>query len=422
MYMEKQVKSWIAGSLILLLLLSVISCGRPIYSSVTEIPKQQFIPTVGAQNIYKKSSIIPNQFLIKFKQGLSESAISSFLKKYNTRVLRSSSSLNVRLVQSSDPAFIEQTKAENTVEYVENNSRYSTKFTVNDPRSSDQKGIATINIAKAWDITLGDRNIIIGIVDTGVDLNHPDLVSKLVPGFNVLTDGKTPPKDDNGHGTHVAGIAAAATDNKIGIAGTAPKCMIMPVKALDNKGDGDVLNLSIGIVWAVDHGAKVINMSLGGDNAPETLKRAIQYALIHKISVISATGNGNDQGIGLNEPTYPAALPGVIAVGAIDTAGKVARFSNFGKWTTVVAPGEQILSTTPTYDVPGIMKNYDFMDGTSMASPIITGVVALMLSRNPNMSPEMIKTKLESTAKPIGSSGFNEKAGYGLVDAEKAVM
>ena len=426
MYIKKTLKSGIAGTLILLLLLSVISCGRPIYTSVSDLPNIQLNPAPGVSNAYtyKKNSIIQTQFLVKFKEGVPESVINSFLKKYDVRVLRTSSSLNVRLVQSYDPAFIERTQAENIniLEYVENNCRYSVNFTVNDPRSSDQKGIATVNIAKAWDITLGDANIIIGIVDTGADLTHPDLVSKLVPGFNVITNGQTPPKDDNGHGTHVAGITAAATDNKVGIAGVAPRCMVMPVKALDNAGNGDVLNLSVGIVWAVDHGAKVINLSLGGDNAPETLKRAVQYALSHRVPIISATGNGNEEGIGVNEPRYPAALPGVIAVGALDSTGRVASFSNYGKWTTVVVPGERILSTTPTYDLPGMIKNYDFMDGTSMASPIVAGVVALMLSRNPNMTPAMVKTKLESTAKAIGSSGFNEKAGYGLVDAEKAVQ
>ena len=420
MNINKNAKVGISIALMLSMLYSSAGCGN-----ISSIDSSANVAQAQAQSIKKstftKSSLISNQYLVRFKTNVKESVITATLKKLNARLLRYSSVLNVRQIQSSDASFSGKIKNENIVESIENNHRYTAFFTVNDPRSSEQKGIATVNIAKAWDITLGDKNIIIGVIDTGIDLKHPDLISKIVPGYNVLTDGKSPPDDDDGHGTHVAGIVAAATDNKIGIAGTAPRCMIMPIKALDKDG-GDALGVAIGIVWAVDHGAKVINMSLGGPDCTETLDRAVQYALIHRVPIVSATGNGNEQHIGTNEPKYPAASSGVIAVGSMDPGGQVSKFSNYGKWLTVLAPGEQILSTTPTYSLPGIMADYDYMGGTSMACPIVAGVVALMLSRNPNMTPAMIKSKLQSTAKPIGSTGFNEKAGYGLVDAEKAVL
>ena len=421
MNINKTSKLGMSIALMASMLYSSVGCG-----DVSTLTASSSFAKTQAQSVkttkFTKSSLIPNQYLVRFKANVKEAVITATLKKLNARLLRYSSALNVRQIQAADTSFVERIKNEKIVESIESNHRYTASFTVNDPRSSEQKGIATVNIAKAWDITLGSKNIVIGIVDTGVDLKHPDLASKIVTGYNVLTDGKSSPEDDNGHGTHVSGIAAAATDNKIGIAGTAPKCMIMPVKALDKDGGGDALDIAIGIVWAVDHGANVINMSLGGPVCTETLERSVQYALIHRVPVVSATGNGNEEGIGINEPRYPAALTGVIAVGSMGSTGEVSRFSNYGKWTTVLAPGEQILSTTPTYSLPGIMADYDYMDGTSMACPIVAGVVGLMLSRNPNMTPAMVKAKLQSTAKPIGSTGFNEKAGYGLVDAEKAVL
>jgi serine protease len=226
--------------------------------------------------------------------------------------------------------------------------------------------------------------------------------------------------DDNGHGTHAAGIAGAETNNRIGVAGTAPRCRIMPIKALDKVGNGNLFDVSLGIVWAVDHGARVLNLSLGGPNG-KTLERAVQYALMKNVVVVSAMGND-----GKNKKAYPAAFKGVISVGSIDFDKTRSSFSNYGNWISVVAPGSNILSTMPTYNTTMTEfekeKEYDYLDGTSMATPMVAGIVGLMLSRNPNYTPAEVKSRLESTATDLGKKGYDIEYGYGLVNAAKAVL
>ncbi|MBM3274699.1 MAG: S8 family serine peptidase, partial [Candidatus Sericytochromatia bacterium] len=227
-----------------------------------------------------------------------------------------------------------------------------------------------------------------------------------------------------GHGTHVAGIIAAEADNGKGIAGVAPRCRIMPVKVLAFNTKGFDSDVAAGIIWAADHGARVINMSLGGEGGGKALERAVMYAHAKGILVVAAMGNdGEDRnhayGANLN---YPAAYQGVLAVGATTPGDGVAGFSNHGRWIGVAGPGARILSTTPTYEVyDPVQPDYDRLDGTSMATPFASGVAALVLSAYPQLSGQGVKRILEGSAKDILFGGFDLRTGHGLLDAAAAV-
>jgi len=374
----------------------------------------------------KTASVINNQVVIKFSSQVpAKEQLVVFGNKYKGKIIKIYTRLNIVILQYASNIDISERiqvlGKDSTVQYAEPNYKYSVEYTVNDPKSSEQNGLALANLAKAWDITMGDPKIIIAVIDTGADLKHPDLKNKLVAGYNVLTQGATSPQDDNGHGTHASGIAGADTDNKIGVAGAAPRCKLMPVKVLDAHGSGGPADVALGIVWAVDHGAKVLNLSLGGPHT-KTFEKATEYALMKNVVVVSAMGND-----GQRLQAYPAAYKGVISVGSVDIDSQKSDFSNFGNWISVVAPGRHIMSTMTSGDstmttLEGMQNNYEYLDGTSMACPMVAGIVGLMLSRNPNLTPAEVKAKLESTATDLGTRGYDEEYGFGLVNARKAVL
>ncbi|RYX99829.1 peptidase S8 [bacterium] len=392
--------------------------------SMTSCSEELTTPELTPSTITNKANAVKGQYVVKFSRVMTTASTLQLAKSVNSQVIKFSTRTNNAVIEfpagTDSDETIQSLKANSLVEYIEPNYKVTTNYTVSDPRSKDQQGLAVANLAKAWDITFGDPKIIIGVIDTGIDLGHPDLKNKLVDGYNVITQGKTPPRDDNGHGTHASGIAAADTNNKIGIAGTAPNCKIMPIKTLDAKGSGDIYNVALGVIWAVDHGARVLNMSLGGPQN-ETLKKAIEYALAKNVVVVTAMGND-----GKNVKAYPAALPGVISVGSVDFSRSRSDFSNYGDWISVTAPGSQIMSTMPTYKTTMTEfekeEGYDYLDGTSMACPIVAGIAALVLSRNPDYTPAEVKERIQSTATDTGKKGFDNEYGYGIVNAAKAVL
>lgn len=315
---------------------------------------------------------------------------------------------------------------ENLKEYINSNIHQSMsplkifEAGFNDPDLKLQYGITSINAQNAWSITKGDESIIIAVVDTGVDLNHPDLEANLVKGYTTVK-GTLSPNDDNGHGTHVSGVIGAIADNGIGVAGLAPKCKIMPIKVLSAKGDGNDSDIAEGIVWAIDHGAKVINLSLGGGGAGRTLENAMLYAYNSNVLVIAAMGNN-----GANVKNYPAAYKNVVAVGASDVKNRIAPFSNYGDWISVTAPGLKIYSTFPTYKVElsryNLSTSYAILSGTSMSVPYVSALAALILSKNKNLSRAEVRKKIEQNTIDIDKKGFDESSGFGLIDASKSLI
>lgn len=313
---------------------------------------------------------------------------------------------------------------------------------------------ADIHAEEAWDITTGSQGVPIAIVDTGMDYTHPDLASKLwtnpneIPNNGIDDDqngyvddvhgwdfvnGDNDPMDDHMvyidmlydyyrfyHGTLVAGVAAAASNNYEGIAGVSWGSPIVPIKVVrwDDYGTED--DVAAAIVYAVDLGIKIINISLGMEDTP-LLRDAVDYAWNHGALCICASGNDN-----LNAPTYPAAYEHALAVGATDRydhrAVDTGWGSNYGPWLDVTAPGDYIVSTGPLlYDLGIAMEQYDTESGTSAAAPAVAGVAALIWSVHPDWSNQEVAFQIMHTADDIGTSGWDQETGWGRVNAYRAV-
>ncbi|HEV8633395.1 MAG TPA: S8 family serine peptidase [Chloroflexota bacterium] len=309
-----------------------------------------------------------------------------------------------------------------------------------DPLRGAQWALARIGMPSAWDVTRGDESVAIAILDSGADLEHPDLAPKLLPGANTLgadpdAPSGCPPTSDArddyrlGHGTHVAGIAAAATDNGIGVAGVAWRPKVIPVKVLDCNGQGSDAQVIAGIDWAIAAGARVINLSVGGPGQSDVLDAAVERAFRAGVLVVAAAGNS-----ATDVPYYPAASPFAFAVGATDASDRLATFSNRGDYIAVVAPGVSILSTYPRELTDwNIQPGYQFKFGTSMASPHVAGLAALVLALHPTYGPGRVGGIIRATAEkvytcppgvaecPYGSDGRNQWYGYGRINAAAAV-
>lgn len=272
-----------------------------------------------------------------------------------------------------------------------------------------QWNLPQIDTEAGWNITRGSQDVIAAVVDTGVDINHPDLRNQLVSGYNVVNP-ESQPMDDVGHGTHVAGVVGALVNNNLGVAGMSWYNRIMPIKVLDKSGAGSTYAVAQGIIWATDHGAKVINMSLGNYADSQFLHDAIKYAFDRDVVLIAASGNDNTE-----RPGYPAAYPEVFAVAAVDSRKSKASFSNYGDYIDVAAPGVSIASTYPK-------SQYAALSGTSMASPHVTALAALIRSANPNLKNTEVMQLMRDTAMDLGTSGKDKYFGYGLIDVVAALQ
>lgn len=281
-------------------------------------------------------------------------------------------------------------------------------FIPDDPDYRFQWGPAAIGADNAWNLGLGNRNVTIAIVDTGVDYTHPDLAGSYLSGGYDWVNGDADPWDDNGHGTHCAGIAAASTDNGIGIAGIA-RAQVLAEKVLNAQGSGYTSDTAEGIIHAADSGADIISLSLGLGSDSRALRDACRYAWERGCLIVAASGNS-----GTSSVTYPAALETVIAVGSLDTGGTKSSFSNYGVGQELMAPGSGILSTLPR-------NQYGYKSGTSMATPFVAGVAALVRSQNPGLTNAEIRQVLTATADDLGAAGTDPMYGYGRIDAYAAV-
>jgi thermitase len=272
-----------------------------------------------------------------------------------------------------------------------------------------QWNLPAIGTERGWSISKGDEDITIAVIDTGVDLDHPDLINRLVEGYNIIGDNSNP-DDDNGHGTHVAGIIASETNNREGIAGLTWFNKIMPIKAMSAEGYGTTFDISKGIIWAVDNGADVINLSLGNYKESNVLKRAIRYAYNNDVVMIAAAGND-----GTRQPSYPAAYPEVLSVSAVNYDGTLAEFSNYGSYINISAPGVYIPSTY-------FNEQYASLSGTSMAAPHVAGLAGLIKSTNPELTNKEVITIIQTSARDLGAKGKDIEFGSGLIDVNKALL
>jgi len=279
---------------------------------------------------------------------------------------------------------------------------------------------ADIKAVPAWDVAKGDPEVIIAVLDTGVDMAHPDLLGKVVSAGRDFANDDDDAFDDHWHGTYVAGIAAANTGNGVGIAGVAWNCRILPVKVVDENGDGYYSWIIDGIIWATDQGADVINLSLGGDVPDSFLEDACTYA--HDHGVVIAAASGNDGGSVL----YPAAYDDtVLAAAASDYNDAIASFSNFGPEVDVAAPGVWVLGPAPQAYVGPDELPYVFASGTSAAAPHVAGLAALIRSAKPGLAADEIMMIVRYTADDINRTAFpgqDDHAGYGRINMQRALV
>lgn len=278
---------------------------------------------------------------------------------------------------------------------------------------------ADIDAPEAWGYTTGSSSVIVAIVDSGIDTTHPEFNGRLLPGIHYFGAGSSDNvvTDLNGHGTHVAGIAAAAGNNKTGGVGVAWKVRILPVRVLDADGSGYNIDIARGINYAVSQGAKVINLSLGSVSSSQTIQDAIQNAKNNGVLVITAAGNCGasnykDNGCEYqNQPFYPAAGSASIAVAATTAYDTHATFSNTGSYVDIAAPGEYIWSTYPQDN-----GSYEWESGTSMAAPMVTGAAALIYSVFPNKTPDEAAALLLQNTDDKGTTGWDSTFGCGRLN------
>ena len=288
------------------------------------------------------------------------------------------------------------------VESVDYNYLRTLSYTPNDPRFDEQWGLIKARFKEAWSSTRG-KGIKIAVIDSGAAVRHPDLRRKIALQRDFKDNDGTV-EDSAGHGTHVAGTVAAATNNGTGVAGGCPACRLVIAKVFDPKGGYDFA-IARGITWSADHGARVINCSFTGPGDSRALKEAIDHAASKGAVVVAAAGNGDT-----NNPRYPAAYPNVIAVAATNEEDRRASFSNFGSWVDVAAPGVGVLST-----VPG---GYDQFNGTSMAAPHVSALAGLLAAQG--RGPRAIRDRILRTALDLGPKGRDPYYGRGRIRADLA--
>ncbi len=372
--------------------------------------------------------IIEEKVVVKYKNGTTTTKMKGINASFSTKSSTVNSKEGVGVLEfsssSSAESAVDKLRKDPSVELVEPLYIYEASSSGGGGGSSDgpievavvndpgfvrkwQWGLDAINVYDLWEeVDVSNRTATaIAIIDTGVDLDHPDLEDSIITGYDFVNEDKTP-DDDDGHGTHVAGIAAAISDNGIGVAGVAGGVEIMPVKVLDEHGKGNSLDIYLGIRYAVDEGADVINLSLGGPYPSLLVKQAIDYAVENDVVVVAAIGNDNDT------VDYPAAFSGVIGVGAVDWNDSKdftkANFSNWGAQVDLVAPGVDIYST----DLEG---SYSLKSGTSMATPFVAGYAALLKADDSSLSCDEILDIMEDNAYDLGDS---EYFGEGLINLD----
>ncbi len=410
---------------------------------------------------------IPDQLIVKFKEGILSTAEKQLNDALGTSVIHTSRQGGFKVIQipagRTVPEMVNAYRQQTIVQYAEPNYIRRLTLIPNDTYYSYQWHFAQINMAAAWDLDTtaplygGDPSIVVAVIDTGVAYETygsyqiaPDLAitnfwvnSDEIAGNLIDDDGNgyvddvngwdfaysdAHPNDDQSHGTHVTGTIAQSTNNSIGVAGIAFNTTIMPIKVLDSNGDGTDVWVADGIYYAANNGARIINLSLGGTGSSTTMENAVAYARNHGVVVIAAAGNN-----GNNVPFYPAAYDAyVIAVGATRYDQARPSYSNYGSYLDIAAPGGDVtVDQTGDGWVDGVLQQtfgvnptdwgYWFFQGTSMASPHVAGVAALFLAKHPSWTAAQVRNAIESTATDIGTAGRDDYYGWGLLNASAAI-
>ena len=343
------------------------------------------------------------QIIVAYETGTSEDNKKAIREMVKAQKKSSIKLINADVLKVNNPdAAIINLKKHPEVKFAEIDSTVKAYLIPDDPAYPSQTGLALVNASSAWEHTTGSPEVKVAILDTGINSSNPDFANRISGGCNIIADSLNY-MDDNGHGTAVASILAAAINNGYLMAGIAGKCSILPVKVLDASGNGSYSDIISGIDYAVANGAKVISMSLGGPDYLEVMQLAVNNAVSSGVTIVAAAGNESATKI-----SYPAACSGVIAVGAVDSNMARASYSNTGTGLTVMAPGTSIVET--------IKGRTSTSSGTSIATPFVSGLAALMYSVQSAVTPAQVKYFITKNAKDLGSAGYDIQYGYGLID------
>lgn len=431
-------------AIILVLLLVVLGCNGPLSGSVSG--KVSFEVEPAALQVNNNYPIIPlartsasfhasflnNEKICTFKEGLSETEITTIVSsiggKIKTKIKGTKSSYVI--IMNDTNSNVNLTTLNPNIIAVSSNIVLHASQIPNDPMYQYQWNYRMLDLPQAWDISAGTYPVIVAVIDSGVSLTHPDLIANLMVSNDVcnFVANNNNPTDDFGHGTHVAGIIDANTNNNLDVAGITwnANVKILPVKILDASGSGSIDQLISGLHYAIAKGAKVINLSLGVngitiDQVPPAFKDELNNAIANNVTIVAAAGNE-----GTAQVDFPANCPGVIAVGALGPDGNRAQYSNYGPEIAVCAPGGANPPITDKYSQMILSTYYDpvtksdtcaYMCGTSMATPHIAGLAALLYSQNPGITAEQVRQRLQSFVYDKGTPGIDPYYGYGMPNA-----
>jgi subtilisin family serine protease len=349
---------------------------------------------------------VPGELLVRFRAGTSPAEIEAAAARAGGTVVDHLGELGVHVVRvppaRTDEA-LASLRSEASVESVERDIFLQGLETIpNDALWPAQWGLRLIGAPQAWDATRGAGSTVIAVLDSGIDAGHPDLTGATLAGRD-LANNDSDPADDEGHGTSVAGVIAARTNNSEGQAGVCWACSLMPVKVLDAGGNGKTSTVAAGIVWAADHGARVLNLSLGSPGTTTALRDAVAYAARKNAVLVASAGNS-----GVDTPFYPAGYSEVISVAATTPADVRYDWSNYGDWVRVAAPGCNV--------APQLGGGYIEFCGTSSAAPLVSGIAGLALSLKPSASKAEVEQAIAQNATPVP-----EAARFGRVRAPQVM-
>lgn len=352
---------------------------------------------------------VPGRLLVQPRAGLSEAEFDKIIKKQGGKQVGKIEGINVRVIQlppqASEKAVEALLKNNKHLKFAERDMIVRPEGTANDTYYSSAWHLPKIGATTAWDVTTGD-NVVIAVLDSGVDATHPDLAGRLIPGWNFY-DNNSNTADVFGHGTLVAGSASANTNNGVGVASVAGNALIMPLRISATDGSASFSNMAKALTWAADKGAHVANISYQSVSGSATVASAAQY-MKNKggVTVVAAGNTGVEQ-------TF-APTDTMISVSATTSSDAVASWSSYGSYVDVAAPGSGIWTTKKG-------GGYGSANGTSFASPVTAAVIAMMRSVNPVLPPADLEKILISTAVDLGTAGFDKKFGHGRINAAAAV-
>jgi serine protease len=384
---------------------------------------------------------VPDEIIVKFKDGVNKQQATTALSDLGTSLISTNTQIGINQIRIPAGKTVEEMVAafsnRSDVEYAEPNYIAHAFMTPNDPYYSYQWHMPQINMPAAWDQSTGIPGVVVAVIDCGVAYETygvysqaPDLAgTHFVAGYDYVNNDSHP-NDDCAHGTHVTGTIAQTTNNSLGVAGVAFNCSIMPIKVLDASGNGTYTAIVNGITYAADHGAEVINMSLGGPSGSTALQNAVIYAYNAGVTIICAAGNA-----GTSAAQYPAAYTQCISVSAVRYDRTYPSYSSYGSTIDICAPGGDVTvdQNGDTYPDGVLQQTHDgvnygtfgyyFYDGTSMASPHVAGVAALLISKaGGSMTPDAVRAALQNTATDLGPAGWDQHYGYGEVNANAALL